>query len=234
MFVYNGAMNLPTFHIHRIIAGILGVMLSCVFACGNKSPTRIGAPRNFEPTFRCTLVLGLSVTGEWFEAGFESLVGDDRWEARLRPHTFVEEWADSNHEVWRDPISSPCADRPESPDRVIIFLANWSLPNAAAWEAPLDRLIVTLRQKFPKARRLELQTMIRGPRNKNCGDPRSVVEPFVDKALGEAAATRPDLVRVGPVIEAPSCDVFESGGPHFTVSGRSDVAITVARAYALP
>jgi hypothetical protein len=221
MDVYNSRMNLRAFCI----------MLLCAVSCASK-PENLNPPAS--PPFRCTLVLGLTVTAEWFEAGFESIVGDDHWEARLRPHTFVEEWADPNHEVWQQPISSPCADRPESPDRVIIFLVDWSLSDAAAWEAPLDHLITTFRQKFPEARRLELQTMIRGPRNKSCGDPRSVVEPFVDRALREAAATRPELVRVGPVIMAPSCDVFESGGPHFTVSGRSDVAIAVARAYASP
>lgn len=235
--MYNEEMNLSVFRVYRAITYALGVMLLCVFACAPKPVT----PRNFESdriakdqVFRCTLVLGLTVTAEWFEAGFESIVSDSRWEARTRPHTFVEDWANPDHEVWRAPIYSPCVDRPEKPDRVIVFVTNRNLSSASAWKAPLGRLINTLTQKFPEARRLELQTMIRGPRNQNCGDPKSIVSPFIDEALHEAAAARPGLVHVGPIIEAPSCDVFESGGPHFTVSGRSDIAIMVAKAYALP
>jgi hypothetical protein len=228
-------MNSSVFGILRIARGILCALLLGAFACAS-NPRNPGLPPPSAPSpaFRCTLVLGLAVTAEWFEAGFESIVGDSRWEARTRPHTFVEDFANPDHEVWRVPIFSPCADRPEKPDRVVVFIANWNLRSAAAWKAPLLRVIATLAQKFPQIRRVELQTMIRAPRNQSCGDPKSIVEPFLDQALHEAAAARPGLVRVGPILEAPSCDVFENGGPHFTVSGRSDVAIVVARAYALP
>jgi hypothetical protein len=185
-----------------------------------------------ETRYRCTLIVGLTVTQEWFGAGFEDEVPNQRWQARLRPHTFVDDWANPEHEAWREPVVSPCADRPESPDRVLVFVANWTLPDAAAWKEPLARLIRTVHEKFPALRRLELLTMLRAPQNQSCGDPKSVVEPYIDQALREAAAAAPGLVQVGPALQVPSCDVFEKGGPHFNASGRIVVAKLVARAYA--
>jgi hypothetical protein len=65
--------------------------------------------------YRCTAVLGLAVTSEWYCAGFEDLVDDERWQAITKPHTFVENWADPEHAVWKELPQSPCAERWSDP-----------------------------------------------------------------------------------------------------------------------
>src|SRR5262249_13856041 len=53
--------------------------------------------------FTCTEVLGVSVTGDWFGAGFEDGIDGGRWQARSRTHAFVEQWADPNSDLWSLP-----------------------------------------------------------------------------------------------------------------------------------
>jgi hypothetical protein len=42
----------------------------------------------------------------------------------------------------------------------------------------------------------------------------------------------PTRVRVGPKLEAPTCDVFKAGGPHFTDAGSVVMARTIAAYFA--
>ncbi len=176
-------------------------------------------------------MLGLAVTGEWFNAGFEKAVDDARWEAILRPHTFVQDWADPAHAAWSEAPTSPCAARAGAPDRVLLVVANWDYPSAEAWVDTLNRATATLTTKYPGVKRIELLTMIRGPGNVSCGDPKSVVLPFVDEAVAQVTAERPELLRAGPRFEVPSCDLFTKGGPHFTPEGGARAAKLVAEHY---
>lgn len=175
-------------------------------------------------------MIGLTVTAEWYEAGFEELVDGARFQARTRPHTFVDQWADPAHEAWAAPITSPCAEGSNNPERVVLFAASWKLESREDWARVLEQAVSTLRQRYSELRDLELYTVLRGPRNQSCGDPKSVVEPMVDAALAGVAAAHPELVRVGPKLEAPDCAVFEKGGPHFTPEGRQRVAALLAAA----
>ena len=84
-------------------------------------------PKPTAEPYRCTVVLGLAVTSEWYRAGFEAFVDDDRWQASTRPHTFVNDWADPNHAVWKELPQSPCAEHWKDPDRVLFFAANYKL-----------------------------------------------------------------------------------------------------------
>jgi hypothetical protein len=49
--------------------------------------------------FRCREIVPLTITAEWYGAGLEQLVDDARFQARSRPHTFVDQWADAEHEA---------------------------------------------------------------------------------------------------------------------------------------
>lgn len=182
--------------------------------------------------FRCNLLLGVAVTSEWFEAGFERVVDDGRWEAITKPHTSLEQWADPQNSVWSLTPSSPCADRASEPDRVLFTAMNWEYTTSAEWRAGLVAVVQTILARFPSAREVDLLTMIRAPRNTSCGNAMSVVQPFVDEAVAAVAAQFPEQVRIGPKLEAPSCDVFKAGGPHFTDLGRSVVAKTIGAALA--
>jgi hypothetical protein len=197
-----------------------------------RPPSSAGEARKAPPKpFECTVVLGLAVTQEWFTAGFEQSVGDARWQAILRPHTFVEEWANPRDPVWSQAPLSPCEQRSTDPDRVVFFAADWKYKDESEWITGLTAAVNAIRFKYQAARAIELLPMVRGPGNASCGDPKSVVEPFVDQAIDKIAAQFSGLVRPGPKFEVARCDWFEKGGPHFTAEGRVEVGKLIAAHY---
>jgi hypothetical protein len=204
---------------------VTGILLA---GCAHRAP----APAVVAPGFQCNLVLGVAVTGEWFGAGFEARVDGTRWEASARPHASLAAWADRANAVWAAPPASPCAARAADPDRVLLTAMQWEHTSAAQWVASLSAAVDVIRAKYPHARRIDLLTMIRAPGNVSCGNPMSVVPPFVDEAVAAVAARRPELVRAGPRFEAPSCAAFKNGGPHFTPEGAAAMARVIGDHYA--
>jgi hypothetical protein len=179
-------------------------------------------------------VIGLTITAEWYGAGFEQLVDDARFQARTRPHTFVDQWAEATHAAWSEPITSPCTQGSASPDRVVLFAANWKLESQADWTKVLEAFVATAKQRYPQLKALELFTVLRGPQNQTCGDPKSVVDPMIDAAIASVADAHPELVHAAPKLEASDCSVFEKGGPHFTPEGRKLVAAQLASVLQAP
>jgi len=177
--------------------------------------------------FVCTEVLGVSVTGDWFGAGFESGIDGSRWQARSRSHAFVELWADPASDLWTLPAQSPCARRSDDPDRVIFTAVNWEWKTREEWEARLEAALATIRAKRPGTRRIELMTMLRGPGNQTCGSEMTVVQPYVDEAIAAVVARHPGLVFAAPKVFLKTCEPFLKGGPHYTEAGMA----TVAEAY---
>jgi hypothetical protein len=194
-------------------------------------PAPSAASSNVTHQYRCTLVLGLAVTSEWYRAGFERFVDDDRWEAITKPHTFVENWADPNHPVWRELPQSPCTERWTDPDRVLFFAANFTFTARAEWDKALSDVVTTLRAKYPRAERIELLPMVRAPGNVSCGSEKGIVNPIIDASLEATSARFPELVSAGPHFEVKSCEDLEKGGPHFSQSGRPAVAKLIADHY---
>jgi hypothetical protein len=174
--------------------------------------------------FVCTEVLGVSVTGDWFGAGFENGIDGDRWQVRWRSKAFLDLWADPASDLWALPAQSACARRSDDPDRVIFTAVNWTYSTRAEWEAGLDRVVATLRAKRPGARRIELLTMLRAPGNRTCGSDMTVVPPYVDEAIAAVVARHPGLVTAGPKVELKTCEPFTKGGPHYTDAGMAVVA----------
>jgi hypothetical protein len=191
--------------------------------------TSQGAPA--DKPFTCTQVMGVSVTGDWFGAGFEEAVDSRRWQAMTRTHAFVDLWGNPKDEVWSVPLVSPCATGAATPDRILFMAVNWQYTRAEEWTAALTRAVEAMRSRYPRVRRIELLTMLRAPGNRSCGNPMSVVAPMVDDAVARVAAAYPALVRVAPRFEAPSCAVFTKGGPHFTEAGMKEVARVYASHY---
>lgn len=196
------------------------------------TPAAPGAAVNPEASgYKCTVVLGLAVTSEWYREGFETLVEDARWQAITKPHTFVDNWADPSHPVWRELPQSPCGERWTDPDRVLFFAANYKFTERAQWDKALADVVVTLRAKYPGARRIELLSMIRAPGNTSCGSAKGVVDPIIDESIKDVSARFPELVLAGPRFEARTCDDLEKGGPHFTKAGGAAVAKLIAHHY---
>jgi ketosteroid isomerase-like protein len=174
--------------------------------------------------FVCTEVLGVSVTGDWFGAGFEKGIDDGRWQVRWRSKAFVELWADPASDLWALPAQSPCTQRSDDPDRVIFTAVNWEWKTREEWESRLEAALATIRAKRPGARRIELMTMLRAPGNESCGSVMTVVQPYVDEAISAVVARHPGLVVAAPKAFLKTCEPFLKGGPHYTDAGMATVA----------
>jgi hypothetical protein len=188
-----------------------------------------GAPA---PAFTCTEIIGVSVTGDWFSAGFEKGLDGSRWQARWRQHAFVDQWADVASDLWTMNPQSPCANGAADPDHVIFTGVQWEWKTREAWEAGLRAVVARIREKHPGVKRIDLLTMLRGPGNRSCGSDMTVVPAYVDEAVAAVVARAPGMVFAGPRVEVESCDVFTKGGPHFTDEGMGAVARLYQKALA--
>ena len=77
--------------------------------------------------------------------------------------------------------------------------------------------------------------MLRAPGNQPCPDAtnqETIVQPFIDAAIAKVVAAYPGLVTAAPKFEAPNCDVFILGGPHFTPDGQAAIAKVYGTYYA--
>jgi len=177
-----------------------------------------------EPAFECTQIMGVSVTGDWFGAGFEDGIDGGRWQSLWRQHAFLDLWADPQSDLWAMAPQSPCAQRSTNPDRVIFTGVQWEFKTRQAWQEGFAAVVANIRKKYPGVKRIDLLTMLRGPGNRTCGSEMTVVAAYVDEAVAAVAASLPGLVVAGPKVEVESCEVFTKGGPHFTDPGMATVA----------
>ena len=147
--------------------------------------------------FKCTQVMGVSVTGDWFNAGFENGLDNGRWQVKWRKKAFIELWADPSNELWAVPVQSACTANADNPDRVIFTGVNWEQTAEPWWEEQFEKVIANIRAKYPSVRRIDLMTMLRAPGNQSCGNVMSVVQPFVDAVhrRRRRQAPRPGLRR---------------------------------------
>src|SRR5436853_583627 len=53
-------------------------------------------------TFVCNQVTAMTLTREWFEAGFQTNPGiiDARWQLKAREHGYITEWSNPNSDFW--------------------------------------------------------------------------------------------------------------------------------------
>jgi len=211
------------------------LLLSCRRARGAKEDKE--AEVDVEPTtFVCTEVVGVSVTQDWFRAGFKKLVGaqSGSWQLRAKEHAFVNQWADVHSPLWSMAVESPCASHATKPDRVLFTAVDWEMTTTKQWATALLAAVKAVKERHQSVKRIELLTMLRGPKNKPCGDEKTAVDPVIDEAIQAVADAHQGLVVAGPKFEAPSCDVFSKGGPHFTDKGKEMVGSLMAKHYAHP
>lgn len=187
-------------------------------------------------TFKCNALLGVSVTGDWFGAGFETGLPGDKWQLKWKTESFIEQWADPNNAVWSTAVISACADASASPDRVIFTAVNWTFTTEADWEAQLTKDVETFKAKYAAVKEIDLMTMLRAPNNQICGQAgqgstnEQIVQPFVDQAMTAVGAKYPTLVKILPPFYAPSCAIFQPNSPHFA-DGQAAVVAKVYRDY---
>jgi hypothetical protein len=182
--------------------------------------------------FVCNQVIGVSVTGDWFTSGFETIVDSSRWQGLYQTHAFVELWADPANAVWSVPIVSPCTTKSGDPDRVVFTGVNWTYTTASEWTAAFTKVVENLKAKYPTLKRIDLMTMLRAPNNQSCGSTETVVQPFIDEAIANVVNAYPHFVTAAPKFFAPNCGVFTGGGPHYTAAGKAIVAKVYGDYYA--
>jgi hypothetical protein len=198
---------------------------------GQSDASRVRSKKDY----LCNVVMGDSVTYDWYTSGFENGVDGSRWEAMASSQSglsFIQMWNDTNNQLWSMTKISPCAQHADTPDRAIFLGVNWVYTTAAEWVTQLDAIVTLLQAKFPGIKEIDLKTMLRAPNNMSCGSTETVVQPFIDEAIATVAAKYPGLVEIAPKLYAPSCNVFTGGGPHFTAAGKQTVANLYSDYYA--
>jgi hypothetical protein len=185
-------------------------------------------------SYTCTLVIGITATQEWYDAGFESVVDNSKWELIYVHSGFVELWANAKDPVWSAAVLSPCAQNASNPDRVIFVALNFDFNTLDQWLPPITAAVKNLQAKYQSAKRIELMTFIRAPADQPCAQApakRSTITPAQDDAMAMVAAVNPGLVVVAPKFEAKTCDEFTSNPPHPTTAGASAWANMVGAYY---
>jgi hypothetical protein len=181
--------------------------------------------------FRCTELIGLFSTGEWWDAGFYDGLGalKTKWQGRFSHYGYTYEYARPDSYAWSPTdvggvnnvrLSAPCAESSSAPDRIVYQAWSWELTSEQAWVDSLESVLATIRAKRPSARRIDLMTIIRCPRNEWCHPDQPALGPdtdhdakkqdchvpeYVDSALARVAANHPGLVSIAPKFEAPQC-----------------------------
>lgn len=185
---------------------------------GGPAPSRPVGP------YTCSLVIGISATGDWFKAGFEQIVDNDRWQLMAVHSAFINYWADPKHAIWGSKPTSACKVNANNPDRVILtVLSNhWETWTVEQWTAPIIAAMKNFKAKYSNLRNLELATFVRSPGDKPCplGDTfRQYDLAPADEAFQKVAAMYPELVTVAPKVHVDSCADYNNHPPHLQLAG---------------
>jgi hypothetical protein len=179
-----------------------------------------------DESYRCTLVIGPEVATSWFEAGFEELVPNERWEALSTPRAFLEALIDPGAHAWSTPVHSPCADRSESPERVLFFAVAETAKDQNDWITSVTAAVNAVRARYPSARKIQLFGSVRAPAA--CAPPAAAL---AHTAIRRVAQQFDQLVEQGPELPLDNCELFEPGGVALTPAGRASAAKLVASHY---
>ncbi len=201
-----------------------------------------GAAGSAALTFACSQLTGPNVAGEWFAAGFEDAVGSAKWQVKAPHHSFVEDWANPNHDVWRDGacqgtyVNCETKSRCDNamPDRVLFVTqqGDYLKTPQATWESLIKSALTTFKAKYSGLKRVELLTFVRAPSGQDCGG-ETTISPLLDAAQKAVADASDGFVTVGPHLTASACSTF-SGPPHMTAQGNMEIAQQLAQYYKLP
>jgi hypothetical protein len=181
-------------------------------------------------------VVGIQATGDWFNAGFEKIVDNTRWELMSVHNAFINYWADPKNGIWGSKPSSACAKNADNPDRVILTaLSNhWETWTVEQWTTQLSGAVKNFKARYSNLRNLELATFVRSPGDKPC----PLGETFraydltpADQAFVKTAALFPDLVTVAPKVAVDSCDDYAGHPPHLPSGPAARAAMKMGAIY---
>jgi hypothetical protein len=192
------------------------------------------------PSRNCTLVIGFSVTEDWFRGGeFERQQGirNGAWELLAPSGHDIELWANPSEPGFSEPIFSPCG---RDPDRILFQVAakDWRTLGPNQVVADLEASIANMRAHWPTASVVELIPIVGGPAAQPCPFPAapggivdaSGMNPMMKTAITEVADGS-DVV-VGPDPLLADCAQYRDDRGHLTEDGSRFIALELAHHYA--
>jgi hypothetical protein len=194
------------------------------------------APTGPRGPFTCSLVIGISATGDWFNAGFEKIVDNDRWQLMAVHSGFINYWADPDHKIWGSKPSSPCTKNADNPDRVILtaLSLHWEKATVEEWITQVSGAVKNFKARYSNLANLELATFVRSPGDTPCplGDTfRAYDLDAADQAFEKVAAMFPELVTVAPKVHVDSCDDYANHPPHLPSGPAARAAMKMGAIY---
>jgi len=180
--------------------------------------------------FTCSWVLGITTTGEWYRAGFETVVDNARWQVTPIEMGHLEKWADPANPIWQSGIQSPCTTNSKTPDRIVYMAVKYEWTTVEQFLPAYIAVINNIKTKYPSVKRVDLMTYARGPGDVECkGANRSNdswIKPVQDQAAAMAAAMFPGFVFIAPKWEVKSCADFGLC-PHISGAANQLLAKTI-------
>jgi hypothetical protein len=190
-------------------------------------------PATAPDAYSCTLVLGVKETGEWFNAGFESIVENGRWEVVPIHNGHLELWADPQNGMWSLKPDSPCASNAAAPDRVIFCGVNYDYTTTAEFVPRYTAVIENIKARYPSVKRVDVMTLVRSVGNVPCPgtlSEKTWIRPAQDQSIAMVTAAYPGFVFASPRFEVRSCADFAMP-PHFTGAAAMAAARTIGAFY---
>lgn len=182
--------------------------------------------------YRCNLVVGPSRATAWFDAGFERFVPDERWEVLSADDAFLETMGNPGARSWSAPVRSPCAERAETPERIVAFSVSQKDATRDDWLTRLMAFVNAIRARYPSAREIHLVPAVAGPSAAECGGGEPVDTRFSLEAIDRVTQQFDGLVQAGPRVQLAECGAFERGRPELTPAGNARAAQAFAEYYA--
>jgi hypothetical protein len=200
-------------------------------------PTTSAAAPPVSEDANCTLVMGFSVTENWFRSGrFELQPGidDARWELLAPSGHDIELWADPAEPGWNEPVFSPCG---RDPDRVVFQVAakDWQTQSEDEVAALLVQSIDNIRAKWPTAGLIELIPIVGGPDAQPCPAGAGFVfasqmYPTMTEVIAGVANGQDILA--GPDQLLADCSQYRDNRGHLTTAGSEYIASGLAQHFA--
>jgi hypothetical protein len=167
--------------------------------------------------FTCTLLVGPSTMGQWFNGGFLMYPGIDatKYQLIMVAHHYSNVWAVPGDSAWDTKVAHPCAQGSATPDRVSFMVTQWTEKLESEWVADLTGIVKNIQTKWPAVKRIELMPTTVAPGNVQC--PATTGTETIIPAAGYAAidsmpARYPGLVVALPHFEVPKCSDFIGNG----------------------
>jgi hypothetical protein len=184
-------------------------------------------------TAECTHVIGYSQVRQWYEAGFEDVVEDDRWQLRWNGGAGVNMWRNPDFEGWNNPIASPCSTQSDAPDRVLLSISGPYGDDESAWAEAIADTIANIRDKHPTATTILLQPVVGGPNHMDCFFGGQLVRAswqhaHIDNAI--ASLVGGDVI-AGASPEVGDCSHYVDELGHLTEAGKEAAAQSIGQFY---